>query len=327
MTTARNIDPNGTVELVQLPGTPYRPGHHYYSPQHHQNLVCTHCDAKVHFNKGTESLLGSFKGRSSHFHTNRGQEHQSCLWPLRDPTQSEESFDKNKGYRIHINTLSHTFNRYSGVYGRNAAGHIVAYEPDLKDREAFSVTGIEGLKTLMIKGEFDRLKDSKVIFSNKAVAWSDFCLYLEKEERYVALKEKLRIAGKRGPASPVLMEIRIPEPHRPKFPSERGSFNASPIKIGTDHRGFSERIVPSIQLQHNHNTYLRDIFDRAGTYLVLGVPRLNTKEMDFVTNHYLNIAVTDARQVHFGNMKELALTAKANAAKRAAKQDVLTASP
>lgn len=332
METARDIGDDNAVELVQLPGTPHRPGHLSFDPRYHRNLHCPHCSAKVHFRAASKRRAGSFKGPSAHFHTNPGQKHEDCPLPERDHGNGKTKVDKSKGYRIHINTLSHsvTFNRYSGVYRLGGHGELEIDDPDFKDMETVSIKSAEDLVDLMSKGEFKRVNDSIVIFDNSAIAWKEFMAFLQKPERYAAILRHLQFGQRATLGRPVLIEMETAKVISGDLFSKSTLVNGKSVLISKSASGFREYVVPGIKLVHNNNTIMGDLFNRAGKYLILGIPQLNTKDGAGHRTHFFNITVNDAQQVHFGGMDDvikLAKTKAGNRATRAAAHAAETAAP
>lgn len=304
MNEARYTDPAGQVQIVQLPGTVLRPGHvHYRDAEHKGSLTCRHCDIPVHFNAGCDSIAGSsFAGRAAHFkRNNRQQAHEAgCLWPLRIDADAGDSreIDDTAGYRLHLNTLkvSPAFNR-AGLYYKDENGRVKTADESLKRRETYAIKSVEDLKTFIIKADFSRIADSCVIFRNQSIGWADFFIrYGKNKHRHIDLFERLQ-------ANPsalhyCAMEVRLAKPvyDRPGG-GRQACAQSRALFYQRDERGRPHFIMPRVFLDNRDDMYVRTAFERAGDYLVLGVPRLKSVWDANVVKHFINISITDRNQV------------------------------
>jgi hypothetical protein len=308
---------HGQEQLVQLPKTPLKSElhEHYNAIAHKGALKCRHCDAKVHFNKGAQSVCGSnLKGASAHFHTNPGNTHaDDCLWPLRmeeDHEGTPTTYDKDKGYRIHLNTGPSHPALTSSLYERDEERKLIVKDDDLRDREPFSIKGMDDLLTLVRKGEFHRLLDSRVIFRQFDIGWRDFFIRRDKtigDRRYYKLLECLQDKGEQ----PVLFEFNLKARAQTDMFRRENKINGQPIFIKQDQYNRKHWIIPRARLQ-SEDANSSFFFETTGTYMLFAQACLNTSNTQNSVKHYIDMRIHSHKQIAKLSAGELAMQAKAH---------------
>ncbi|MFA5591720.1 MAG: hypothetical protein WC989_00200 [Micavibrio sp.] len=306
MWKARFIAEDGTEHDVQVPGMELGKGAAYYSEQFHKGrLCCAYCDAGVHYNGGSPSILGSSSnGRPPHFVTNGGASHENCLWPLRKSFGAESAIDPEKGYRIHVNTQSYSelFNEPAGAYHK---GKIA--DARLRGMEMLSVHSAQDFVTLLQKGEYDRINKSVAIFRNKVIEWDKFCIHQGKMARYFELLERLQARAKDEPLPFCLIELTTEKRHSFRGYGRQRVPMKDIVMAERDGQGRTQRISPAVYIRNRDNMIVMDAFGgREGSYFVLGQVQYKKNALDKVVFHNLNITVIHAQQVVPVNTAEIA---------------------
>lgn len=312
MDKARYIDPDGREQIVQASYQPLREGNVYYNKDLHKgHLKCLFCDAAVKHREGNAAICGSnFNGGRDHFCINAKQNHEDhCEWPESSQSQSHDShYDDSRGYKIHLNVTGfmEQFNAESGrLYSRGADGKIIINDPDLKGRRPESVNSIEDIVRLIKRGDFDRLNKSVVVYHEHVLPWESFFIRYSRNskgqhDRFVDLIERLE----QKKSQPCLMEFNL----KSGIWSQSGSSQApcarsNAIFYGRDDGGHKHFILPRVYLD---NYDVSHAMEEAGHYLVLGNARGRVVENAGSVAHFINISVTDRRQVVAANVNELA---------------------
>ncbi len=319
---ARYIKADGLEQIIQPVGTRLRPGSAYYNRYEHKgHIKCLCCESPMRFHEGS-SVAGGSSGVGARSYFAPVKKHDDdCIRSLHKPSPEGQKVDRTKGYRIHINTreFSSEFNKRSGVYEVNQDGYVTAInDPDLKDREIYVVKDVKDVVALMVKGNPRHLKDSKVIFGNESVDWLDFCIPLNREDRYRKLVDRAIAAKSEDELPFALLHIRTTEGRvfRGFEPQAGSNIPATRIPYGRDDRGKKREIEPSADVKNRHNTHVMWGFQDKGDYLVMGVVRHNTFKGDFKTIEYLNVTVDHAGQFQKVDMDNLEKEAKAAVAAR-----------
>jgi len=322
MAEARYVAPDGREQVVQLPGTVLRDGNVRYDASVHKgHLHCAHCDAKVNFDPGSEVVAGGLRGPSAHFQLNAKQKHSDdCLMPLRiNEGRAAKDYDTRLGYRIHLNTrdYSELFNDAAYPYERDENKKLILKDERLRKMEAIGVATIEDLLRVMRRGDYERLNKSVVIQCGSVpVAWPDFFIRYSRnggaEHRFIGLVESLQARRNQ----PVLMEIFNEKAVYMRDLFDRAQHGESKRIEYAGNDGRKHVIVPRVWLDNRNDTYVTSALSLPGAYLVLGHPRLKTVVEGGVVTHYLNVSVTDRRQIAAVNIDEIAQKARANHAKR-----------
>lgn len=301
MWKARLITPDGRDATVQLPGMPLEPGARYYvhDPKYGR-LCCAYCDTAVHYRSASPSIAGSsFGGRSAHFVTNPEQKHgESCLWELRDPSQSFQEIDPSKGYRIHINTqwYSDLYNNASGVYGRGPGGRIEILNRDLKGREKLVVKTAAQMADFVKKGNFPRVADSVVIFRNRLYRWNEFFIHAGNDtRRFEDLVSRARSAPKKElPAC--MMEFKTGDVQI-LYRSSSKEVKAIPIKLPRT-GGKPREIQPTLDFRGCADMRALVSFEAPKrSFFVMGQVMHNRFEGDYKTIDYLKMRILTADQM------------------------------
>ncbi len=322
MWKARHTDYRGQEKIVQLANMPLEKDSVYFSPGIDKGkLCCAYCNVGVHYNRGAPSVAGtSFSGRDPHFVTDKGKKHdEGCLWELRDPSQSIQDIDTSKGYRIHINMRAYhpIFNQASEAYRQNKNGIIKIIDPNLHGMERLVVRSAKDLVHLLLRGEFDRVNDSRIIFQNRIIDWERFCLHYKYPERFVELLDRVQRMLKGEPVPYCLIEIKTKPHHFRGFEKDRRIGSEGIWLNEPDYRGARQVIAPSVFINNHTNTGALDSFSYGeGSYFVMGQVRYNRIEKDDITFHNFNISVTDGTQVIKCDPREIARIGRDNAARR-----------
>lgn len=315
MPETRVRDEKGNSTAVMLPGAKLRDGAIYYAPEHKGHLLCPHCDAKAHFNKGALSVCGdNLPGVQAHFKTNPGQVHaEDCILPLRlDEGRNPREYDLTRGYRIHLNLgwIANEFNSRARLFHRDADGRILFTDPDLAAREPYTVKSAADLVRLMKRGHYARLRDSVIVHRDQIIPWSDFFIRYNHaqapahsrtvaEPRFIRLVERLLDQDGRA-ILPVLMEVKLQKP----VEVEEGQKSACGRSKAILWRYEGERtsrcahfIQPRIYLDNVTDPAVAGALPKAGSYLVLGAVRLSTHKSWDRVMHFLNLSIRRADQI------------------------------
>jgi hypothetical protein len=300
---ARAVDPfTGKEAIVQPVGTPLKPGNRYYGGHDKGHTYCLHCTSKVSLVEDKPGVSGSSgKGTPSYFKPVRKHD-DDCIVPLRPVENRKAPVDRTKGYQINLNTaqFSDVFNQRSGVYSVRRDGSIEKLlDEDMRDRETFVVREVQDLVKFIGKADFGRIRDSRVVFQNNAVDWDEFFIRAGTPSRLKNLVERLE-AHKKG-TEPLFatLEVTTTAYHNPQ-PGRGGKVPRAPIdsiEIGRDARGMRAFARIDVYVDERNNSYVRDALLKPDTYLVMGEVRHKMLEHNNSTTHYLNITVTDSRQV------------------------------
>ncbi len=313
MPEARFAD-GARVEIVQPSARDLRPGRMPYAASEHKGrLSCMFCDASLHHNAGTPVIAGGHPGRQAHFVTDPGSRHgETCLLPPRPQDGRATEYDDTLGWRIHINTLDYSdqFNLAAGPYERDEEGRLRLKNPALKTHRPVAVTDVKHIATLIRRGQFDRLRASLVMMADRAqpLAWDEFLIrYMrggDEGYRYKGLMNRLAWGGRQ----PAVLEI----------VTEGGGgrcVESQPVR--TLQRGLRLDIIPRVWLDNRDDTRVMGSMTGAGRYLVLGVPRLSQQfEGRKGLVRYLNISVTDRRQVMPADIDRLMEEGRLKASRR-----------
>jgi hypothetical protein len=303
-------------EIVQPTAKNLRPGHVAYGAWHKGRLRCAFCDASVHYNAGSPVIAGGHHGRQAHFVTDPGSAHDGrCLLPpAKDAHRAE--IDRAKGYRIHINTLDYSdqFNLAAGPYERDEDGRLKLKDPSLKAMETVAVRQVEDIARLIRRGDFERLNKSVVMLADRAepLPWEQFLIRYNRkgggQPRFEGLADR------------ILCKEFLPAAVEIVAGGARGNrVESRPVPAGFLH-GRTLTVVPQVWLNNRDDTRVMGCMDRPGRYLVLGVPTLSrpVEYRDGGLARYLNIGVTDIRQVMCADLSALAAEGRRKGKRRSA---------
>lgn len=315
---ARYIAPDGKTLFVLPPNTPWKEDSVYFNEQEHRgNLLCPCCDEPVTFRHGTKSTAGStFGGRRGHFALFPGGHHRlGCEIEASAQYQRRPSIDKSKGYRIHLNTrhYSNAFNEETGVYGRGPDGRTIILDPDFRDREIYRLKSVHDLVTLLERGENTRLNDSKLVFRNEVLKWDEFFIRASvdnKHPRFIDLLNRLERNKKRETYCAMVVRTDKSLMASPKHPF----LTFSSIPIARDN-GIFESIRPEVFVRDADNYQLRSMFYKAGSYLIMGVPRHSVYDGRDGRTHTIKITLDSLDAAVRFDIRETARIAKERAAK------------
>lgn len=325
MDAARYVNPaNGHEKIVQPPGTPLKKDHaYYYEPTHKGYLHCLHCDANVRLRPASDTAVSgsSLKGNAASFALVAGQRHDTACEFYAEPKKSaarKKTADDGKGYRIHINTQEYSdlYTPKDGSYSRRGAITEIN-DPDLADREIYTVKSAADLVDFMMTKDTDRVIRSVVVFGNgKPIPWQDFFIRYNRgandQPRFMALFERLQAGGK-GAQIPVLMEMQLRKPVTVNGYGKTLSVPSRKIPYKQDADGTRHDIVPAANLDREsalHNTGVSGAFSYGTHHLVLGLATLNHPNDG---HYYINVIVTDPAQVTTVNIENVMKRAVAKA--------------
>lgn len=320
---ARYIAPDGKTLFVLPPDTPWKEQSVYYNKREHTgHLLCPCCDEPVRFRHRTESTAGSsFGGRRGHFALFPGGHHRhGCEIETRKQYVRPLNVDKTRGYRIHINTrhYSDAFNDHAGVYGRGPDGRTAILDPDFRDREIYRINSVRDLVALLGRGEIGRLNDSKLVFRNQALTWNEFFIRADRRHnrhpRFINLLNRLEGAREQETYCAMVVDT-----DKPLHASHKNPFlKFSDIHIARNN-GLVETIRPAVHVRNADDYRLREMFYKAGTYLIMGVPRLSVFDTRFGRVHTIQIALDSQDAAIAFDIHDVARQAKARALKNEAK--------
>jgi hypothetical protein len=323
MPKVRAILPSGDAEYI----LPQRAGYGHeavpYDPLRHKGrLKCLFCDAAVHHNPGSAVIASGHPGRQAHFVTTSDHDDACQVEAMRETGRTSTRYDDAAGYRIHINVpaYSELFNLASGPYERDAEGRLRLKDPALAGMRPKAVTEIGDVAALIRRGDFQRLKDSVVMLRDreKPLPWKDFFIRYGRggdQSRYLMLADRT-LCHEYQPAALEIVTEGTGYVSRERWRKGRLSAESKPIYVGMTGRR-PEFLVPRIWLDNQDDTRVRDALQEPGRYLVLGIPRIT---MPYPAangfTRYLDVKVTDTRQVMSADLKQLTETGLRNAARR-----------
>ncbi|HEU4838671.1 MAG TPA: hypothetical protein VFS88_04585 [Micavibrio sp.] len=325
MDAARYIDPrSGSEKIVRLPGAALEAGSaHYNEAEHKGHLHCLHCDAHVRPRPASETAISgsSLKGHAAAFAIVAGQRHDTACEFYTAPKKSapgRSKVNEGKGYRVHINTqeYSELYTPRDGSYSRRGAITKIN-DPDLADREIYTVKSAADLVEFMTMKETSRVVDSVVIFGNcKPIPWQDFFVRYNraepKQKRFLDLIARLR-AGGADAQIPVLMEMQIARPRKFHPHAENLWVLSRRIPYERGDNGKSHDIFPAARIDREaaiHDRGVSGAFGNGTHQLVLGLATLNHPEGG---HYYINVIVSDADQVMTVNIENIMKRASAKA--------------
>lgn len=299
------LDDGRAVDVV-LPAAKLRLGAMHYNESLKGKLLCGGCAvdhaAKIHFNKGTQKILGGdLNGPSPHFVTNREQKHIKCSFKDGHTSRPTE-YDTTKGYRIHLNIepVADHFNARS--HARRAPnGMIVHNNPEISAMEIVTVQSVKDLVKLMERADTQRLRQSVVIHHGyPPIPWNEFFIRYEHStrrvtplasSRFIKLTEKLLDRNGKA-AHPVLMEMRFQRPVEPKAGYTTANGVSRTMYWGeNDTTKQAVHIQPKLILTRLDRPEVANAVPDDGCYLVLGHVRIESKYTGNDITHSLNIRV------------------------------------
>ena len=292
---------HGVEKTVQLSGHALlSPLHEIYDEAvHGKALSCRHCNARVHFNRGSGARCGSnFPGARPHFKTNPGHAHdENCKWPQRElAAHSTHNYDPGKGWRIHLNFGNPANVPVSPFYVQHDDHRIEARDADLKDRAPYAVNTAEDVVSLIKQGDFQRLMGSRVIYEHYNLGWEQFFIRADKREGYSRFSN-LVSALQNGQKRPVLMEFNA---------ASRGAKGQLVGHALTLPGG--DRLTVQIWPDGNG---LKDTFAAASAaQFVMGEARLRSFAEGNHRHHFINISVKSSGQITAVSAKQLAAQAR-----------------
>ncbi len=308
----------GDVQYVRPQGHFLQSGQTaYYQALHKNHLECPCCDTQVLHRKAAPVIAGGHKGRPAFFATFPKRDHEdSCPLPRED--SDNKRYDKSRGYRIHINLpdYSDLFNHEAGPYERDENGRLRLKDQTLASCQPKAVSAIEDVVKLIRSGDFTRLKDSVVMMADREapLTWNQFLIRLSTNggmhNRHLALMD--RVLSKSY--QPAAVEIEITDktwPSRERWKAGSLSAQSKPIFAGR-FNDKPEWLIPRIWLDNRDDTRVQFALCDPGHYLVLGIPRVSRF---FGQTRFLDIKVTDHRQVMRVDFDDLIKKGQSNAAR------------
>lgn len=329
MRLARFIDPeSGKEQIVRLPNAvAFVTASVAYNEQDHKgHLLCTECDAKIHYNQGSSNILANTgSANAHHFKRNPKQKHEeNCTYyehmvrqlaDAQDKQDKQEDIDPTKGYSflLKINVkLACDDNGGKPAYHRRRDPIKLSYttiinDPRLEGMERVPVRSMNELVKLLHKLDLRRVAKSYVVRNDQVIPFSDFMVRYSRgvenpDQKNMKFKNMFEELLQHKKPLMRIMEI------WPKQISkqEKSIFVASehiPYKRPNAERNFLQ-INPRVYLETAQHKGLENLVAAGRKYLVFGEISLKQYEERY---YAMKISVKKPEQIAEFNLDEMAI--------------------
>lgn len=316
-----------TGQKISLPHDVLQSGGDWYDEKRHKNLICPHCDAKVHFFPEVRSKRGSSaEGAKAHFKTNPRAVHaEDCdigkEINRRNANAPEEKPKRDvRGYCLNINSfdsetvrdgnLRRDYNTVStGRYQNEHHGNTSKIpEDEMKYLEPYSVKNVTDVIKFLEKTDKNLIAKSVVAFEQQEFRLPRFLLFYNKAENkvyeHLKFKRFTSTLTERGQTyQPVVIELVTKKQYTPSDLKKKPCIMSDAIHVNASSKtGPAHKIIPRFFVDTD-NTQVTYGFLEPGKWLVMGIARLSK---DLKTgNRFIDVSITSPEQIKPGSIAEI----------------------
>ncbi len=307
---ARVKNEDGSYTSIGLPGSQYGNGlaATYRETDHKGKLICACCPAELHYVSQSSGLVGTshYRPRPEHFALNPGQEH-TCSKPNPAKDNERHFYNVNDGLRVHLNipnpsgefndkTLYYRDGKKWRVRGDMLPSNI--NKDEFQEMETASVSSVSDLLDLMERGDLERLSKSYLVAGHRVIPFRDFVLRQDSahegigSKRFQRFLQQLKRDAEGYKGLPRAVELNTEKTNIP-FSEKLHTVDCKAIFLDRLDDG-PRFIIPHIDLDMRQNKFLRDKFEEAGKFTIMGMVRSSMMRNG---NIGMYVKVSDERQI------------------------------